>query len=221
MNRRTSIADEHSANTDVGSDPILIRSLVTPIGRLFLAARRNRLVRLELPGQDPLARLTLWLELHVRHARLVDSDCPALGKAAKQIEEYFTAGRTEFALPLDLLGTAFQCSVWAAVRTIPFGTTRSYADVAAHAGRPHAIRAVGAAQAANPLPIIVPCHRVIGSDGRLTGYGGGLATKRWLLDHEAALSPRIRSAQTVGAAPHGSAAGRTGSGISPQTRPPR
>ena len=130
MNRWNSIADENSADTDAGSDPILIRSLATPIGRLYLAARRNRLIRIELPGQDPLARLTLWLGLHVRHARPIDSDCPALGKAARQIEEYFTAGRTEFTLPLELLGTAFQRSVWAAVRAIPFGATRSYADVA-------------------------------------------------------------------------------------------
>lgn len=218
MNRRNSITDENSADTDAGSDPILIRSLATPIGRLLLAARRNRLIRVELPGQDPQARLTLWLELHLRRARLVDSDCPALGKAAKQIEEYFTAGRTEFTLPLDILGTAFQRTVWAVVRTIPFGATRSYGNVAAQAGRPNAVRAVGAAQAANPLPIIVPCHRVIGSDGRLTGYGGGLATKRWLLDHEAAQSPRIRSSPTT---LHGTAAGHAGVRVSPQTRPGR
>jgi methylated-DNA-[protein]-cysteine S-methyltransferase len=91
----------------------------------------------------------------------------------------------EFDLPLDMRGTDFQRNVWEALLTIPYGETRSYGEIAKQIGRPDRARAVGAANGSNPVSIIVPCHRVIGSDGSLTGYGGGLPRKRWLLDHEA------------------------------------
>lgn len=116
---------------------------------------------------------------------------PVLAEAWRQLSEYLAGDRTAFDLPLRPRGTAFQERVWAALAAIPFGETRSYREVARHVGRPDAVRAVGAANGRNPLPIVIPCHRVIGADGSLTGYGGGIARKTWLLRHErAALAAR-------------------------------
>jgi len=134
--------------------------------------------------------MNVWLALHFPLAPKRSGVCPILKKAATQIESYFTAGFTDFSLPLELWGTPFQTTVWKAVAKIPAGETRSYADIAASIGRPRAVRAVGAAQAANPLPILIPCHRVIGADGTLMGYAGGLDVKQWLLEHEATRSER-------------------------------
>lgn len=103
----------------------------------------------------------------------------------QQLAEYFAGQRTRFELPLAARGTAFQQQVWRRLCDIPFGVTASYADIAARLDNPRAVRAVGAANGRNPLAIVVPCHRVIGRDGSLTGYAGGLARKRWLLAHEA------------------------------------
>jgi methylated-DNA-[protein]-cysteine S-methyltransferase len=105
--------------------------------------------------------------------------------AVEQLEQYFAGERVEFDLALDMHGTQFQRDVWDALLTIPYGETRSYGEIAKQIGRPDRARAVGSANGSNPVSIIVPCHRVIGSDGSLTGYGGGLPRKRWLLDHEA------------------------------------
>ena len=134
--------------------------------------------------------MNVWLALHFPLAPKRSGVSPILKKSATQIESYFTGGFTDFSVPLELWGTPFQTTVWKAVAKIPAGETRSYADVASAIGRPRAMRAVGAAQAANPLPILIPCHRVIGTDGRLTGYAGGLEVKQWLLDHEAVRSER-------------------------------
>jgi len=109
-----------------------------------------------------------------------------LEAAVEQLAEYFAGARTAFELPLRLAGTAFQRQAWQALCAIPFGQTRSYAEQARAVGRPTATRAIGAANGRNPIAIIVPCHRVIGSDGSLTGYAGGEPVKRWLLDHEGA-----------------------------------
>ena len=106
--------------------------------------------------------------------------------ARQQLIEYFAGERKDFDLPLRLNGTEFQLSVLQALQKIPYGETTSYSDIAERIGRPKAMRAVGAANGRNPIPIIVPCHRVIGSDGTLTGYGGGLHRKQWLLQHERA-----------------------------------
>jgi methylated-DNA-[protein]-cysteine S-methyltransferase len=103
----------------------------------------------------------------------------------KQLDEYFDGRRRRFDLVLDLAGTPFQQRVWSALRAIPYGTTRSYTEVGQAIDRPDRVRAVGAAVGRTPIPIIVPCHRVVGADGSLTGYGGGLHRKRALLDHEA------------------------------------
>jgi len=115
---------------------------------------------------------------------LPDSAPPALKEAWRQLDEYFKGLRTAFSVPLDLRGTEFQKRVWAELRRIPFGETRSYGWIARACGRPGAARAVGGANNKNPVVIFVPCHRVVGADGSLTGFGGGLWRKRWLLEHE-------------------------------------
>lgn len=104
--------------------------------------------------------------------------------ARKQLDSYFAGRRTGFDLPLKPTGTAFQTRVWAALTKIPYGETKSYGAIAAGIGSPKAVRAVGAANGRNPIPIIIPCHRVIGADGTLTGFGGGMERKAWLLDLE-------------------------------------
>jgi methylated-DNA-[protein]-cysteine S-methyltransferase len=108
-------------------------------------------------------------------------------EAIRQLAEYFEGTRKDFDLPLGFTGTEFQKQVWTELTAIPFGQTVSYGDLARSIGKPSAVRAVGAANGDNPIPIIVPCHRVIGSDGGLTGYGGGLERKEWLLKHEGGL----------------------------------
>lgn len=134
---------------------------------------------------------------HVTHLRLPNADAPATrdgadpadtalaGLAAAQLREYLDGNRTVFDLPLDPGGTDFQREVWFALNDIAYGTTASYRDLAAAVGRPDAVRAVGAANGANPIAVFLPCHRVIGADGSLTGYGGGLDLKRSLLALEA------------------------------------
>ncbi len=101
-----------------------------------------------------------------------------------QLEEYFAGSRTEFELPLDPIGTSFQLAAWQVLRTIPYGSTMSYGEQARSLGDPNKARAVGAANGRNPISIIVPCHRVVGSNGSLTGFAGGIDSKAWLLDHE-------------------------------------
>ena len=150
----------------------------SPIGRLFLAAEDEGLRAVEFPeNRHPVKREANWHEaLH-----------PVLDAAAGQLNEYFAGQRQTFDLPLAPRGTDFQLAVWQALRSIPFGQTWSYAQLAAKIGKTSAMRAVGAANGRNPLPIIVPCHRVIGADGSLTGFGGGLPTKALLLRLEGAL----------------------------------
>lgn len=116
---------------------------------------------------------------------LYDRRNPILAEAIRQIQSYFAGERTDFELPLEPEGTSFQKRVWQALRRIPYGQTRSYAEIAREIGSPKGFRAVGAANGRNPLPVIVPCHRVIGADGSLTGFGGGLPVKRILLEMEA------------------------------------
>jgi methylated-DNA-[protein]-cysteine S-methyltransferase len=115
----------------------------------------------------------------------LDPHHPVLVETERQLGEYFAGARTQFELPLELRGSEFQNKVWRALREIPFGQTRSYFDLAKTIGSPKACRAVGAANGKNPLPIVIPCHRVIGADGTLTGFGGGLQTKATLLALEA------------------------------------
>ncbi len=118
-----------------------------------------------------------------------DGDSAVLAEAARQLREYFAGDRTAFTIPLDLVGTPFQLDAWRHLAEIPYGETVSYAEQARRVGRPRAVRAIGAANGSNPVPIVLPCHRVIGSDGSLTGFGGGLHVKRALLEHEAGVKP--------------------------------
>jgi methylated-DNA-[protein]-cysteine S-methyltransferase len=116
---------------------------------------------------------------------VAEASTQSLAEASAQLTAYFDGARRNFELSLVLAGSPFFVRVWEAVRAIPFGETRAYGELAAAIGHPGAARAVGLANGRNPLPIIIPCHRLIGADGSLTGYGGGLPRKRWLLEHEA------------------------------------
>lgn len=152
-----------------------LHTYVSPIGPLVLSAQSDQLVGLHLPGSDDPP------------PDGVVKKTPILARTAKQLAEYFAGKRTSFDLQLAPEGTAFQRRVWDALLEIPFGATRSYGDIAQRIGRPAASRAVGAANGRNPIAIIIPCHRVIGSTGALTGFGGGLPAKTFLLTHEHAL----------------------------------
>ena len=120
----------------------------------------------------------------VESRRQKAESCPFLDRAAKQIAEYFEGKRRVFDVPISYQGTNFQERVWGRLLRVPFGKTASYQDIARGVGNPLAVRAVGAANGKNPISLIVPCHRIIGSNGRLVGYGGGLWRKEWLLKHE-------------------------------------
>ena len=151
----------------------------SPIGELLLTASDSALTAVWFPGSGD-----------VTAAPANDGRGPAnavLTRACEQLAEYFAGRRTTFAVPLEPAGTPFQRRVWDALLAIPYGTTLSYSDLARRLGDVRATRAVGAANGRNPIPIIVPCHRVVGADGSLTGFGGGLDRKRWLLEHEGAL----------------------------------
>ena len=145
----------------------------SPIGDLLLVASEEGLVRVEFAGA------------------VAPDDAPRddkrLAPVLRQLAEYFAGDRTDFDIKLAPRGTPFQLDVWRTLQRIPYGETRSYADIARSIGRPTATRAVGAANGANPIPIIIPCHRVIGSNGSLTGFGGGMGVKRRLLDLESGL----------------------------------
>ena len=150
----------------------------SPIGRLILMASDDGLTRILFANQS-LADL----DLDDEDVPVVDDD-PVMLAAAQQLDEYFARDRTTFDLPLHLEGTEFQRRAWLALANIPYGQTTSYATQAAAIGKPGAFRAVGSANGANPIPIVLPCHRVVGSDGSLTGFGGGVEIKQRLLDLE-------------------------------------
>ena len=158
-------------------------SMTSPLGTLRLFARADELVGVYLPemeGGGPAPPRGTDQLAPAAESRA----CAVLALAAAQLAEYFAGARRVFELPLGPRGTGFQERVWHALRAIPYGETRSYGELARAIGRPAASRAVGAANAKNPISIIVPCHRVIAANGELTGYAGGMAAKRWLLDHE-------------------------------------
>ena len=147
--------------------------------QLYLAATDIGLCCITLPNES-LDTLRQWVHIHIPGAWIIE-DASKLGQYQEQLVEYLRGERTTFTLPLDLRGTAFQVSVWEALTRIPYGETRSYSELAMIVKRPKAVRAVGAANGANPIPIMVPCHRVIGKDGTLHGFRGGLAVKVELL----------------------------------------
>ncbi|MFT7475694.1 MAG: methylated-DNA-[protein]-cysteine S-methyltransferase, partial [Verrucomicrobiales bacterium] len=155
---------------------LLSKTIESPVGELMLV------------GSNAGLRAVLWPS--ERDGRVVfaedveEGDHPILDAAATQLREYISGGREDFDVPLDLVGTDFQKDVWARLAQIPYGQTSSYGELADELNKPGAARAVGAATGRNPVSIIIPCHRLVGSSGKLTGFAGGLDTKRWLLDHE-------------------------------------
>jgi len=163
-------------------EPYAVSQVRSPLGKLRLAATSRGLLRIAFPRQSGTGfggAITRQLSDPQRVDWL-----PTLDKAAWELDEYFRGQRRDFGVALDVRGTPFQKRVWEALRDIPFGETRSYSDLANRVGGARAQRAVGAASGANPLPIVVPCHRLIRSDGHLGGFAGGLEAKRRLLAHE-------------------------------------
>jgi methylated-DNA-[protein]-cysteine S-methyltransferase len=157
------------------------RTVDSPVGPLTLAGKDGRLMHLRMIDQTYEPSRSGW-----------ERDNTAFSEAVEQLDAYFAGERREFDLELDLVGTDFQRRVWKALLTIPYGQTRSYGQIAEQIGSPGASRAVGLANGHNPIGIIVPCHRVIGANGSLTGYGGGLDRKRALLELE-----RVRDAESA------------------------
>ena len=165
-----------------GGVRLFVGRMASPLGVLLLV--HDEVGRLRaLDFHDFEARMHLLLRRHYGSPALTDG--PVQAAIAAALTGYFEGDHAALAdIPTETAGTAFQRSVWGALRAIPPGETRSYGALAAQLGRPGAARAVGLANGANPIAIVVPCHRVIGADGALTGFGGGLHRKRWLLDHE-------------------------------------
>lgn len=163
----------------------------SPVGPLFLAASDRGLVALEfdarLPGQQTIRPNPRDLRAESKSVRFEHSESE-LRMYIREVEEYFARRRRTFDFPLDLRGTEFQLACWRALLAIPYGETRTYGDIARAVSRPQGFRAVGMANNRNPIAIVVPCHRVIASDGTLCGYGGGLDVKRQLLELEGALT---------------------------------
>lgn len=158
---------------------IAYRHIGSPVGPLLLAASDAALVAIEFrENRHPVRRVGDWRE----------GDNAVLRETQDQLGEYFDGARRTFELPLAPRGTPFQQSVWSMLAGIPHGATWSYGELARRIGKPPAVRAVGAANGRNPLPIVLPCHRVVGADGSLTGFGGGLPTKAFLLRLEGALA---------------------------------
>ncbi len=159
--------------------PTAFSRLASPIGELLLTASETALTGVYFENSSYVPPLHI-VERGTRGEAV-------LLRAQGQLTEYFAGTRTTFDLALDAEGTAFEHRVWDLLRTIPYGTTTSYSALARRLGDVKATRAVGAANGKNPIPIIVPCHRVVGARGELTGFGGGIERKRWLLEHEGAL----------------------------------
>jgi methylated-DNA-[protein]-cysteine S-methyltransferase len=166
---------------------IRVQTFDSPLGPLTIAERAGRICMLHFGPDDSHVDATFdrWYPGEPRARQPL----PEIGRI---LDRYF-GGETAAidAVSVELNGTPFQKSVWTALRRIPCGTTISYAELARRIGAPAAVRAVGTANGANPVAVIVPCHRVIGADGSLTGYGGGLERKQWLLDHEGVTAPRL------------------------------
>lgn len=163
-------ASRSVAPAGLRTEPHGIVTVESPLGRLALVGRDGAVTNLRF-GAGGAARV---------------GACTLLQAAAEQLTAYFAGERRDFELPLRPEGTPFQLRVWSALAATPFGVTTTYAELAAAVGDPRAARAVGRALAANPIPILLPCHRVVGADGDLTGYGGGFWRKEWLLRHEGA-----------------------------------
>ena len=151
-------------------------------GTAYAASTDRGLCRLSVPSESR-EHFLVWLRDHFTPERIQPDPRPNVD-VVQQVDEYLRGERSRFELNLDLIGTEFQRAVWDAVLKIPYGQTTTYAALADELGMPRAYQAVGAAIGQNPVLVVVPCHRVVGTDGNLTGYAGGIGTKRWLLQHE-------------------------------------
>ena len=180
----TSTASTSTSSTSSGAATLFASVAGSPVGQLTVVASDAGLRAILWPDDDP-ARVRM-------SATTADPSHPVIAAAVEQLAEYFAGERTQFDVPLDAVGTDFQRSAWAALRAIPYGTTVSYAEQAERMGDRRKARAVGAANGRNPISIIVPCHRVIGANGTLTGFAGGTETKAWLLAHERSVTPGVR-----------------------------
>ncbi|MFC4075861.1 methylated-DNA--[protein]-cysteine S-methyltransferase [Salinithrix halophila] len=176
-----------------GSRVIAWSEMESPIGPILLALTNKGLCRLDfIKGEQAYITMKLWAKEWIGPVRSERNDT-ALAPYVRQLQEYFEGKRRRFDISVDLYGTSFQKLVWQQLQAIPYGELRSYKDVATAMGAPKAVRAVGGANNKNPVSIIVPCHRVIGSNGSLVGYGGGLAIKEYLLDLEGAAPYRAQA----------------------------
>ncbi len=173
---------------------IYYTEMETPIGVIGLAATNKGLCWISFDtGEGSIMSLKRWGKTWLLCEHVIKEETPLLKDAVKQFQEYFKGERNEFDLPLDMYGTSFQKMVWEQLLRIPYGQVRSYKDVALALGAGKAVRAVGGANNRNPLSIIVPCHRVCGSNGALVGYGGGLNIKEYLLNLEASVIEKRES----------------------------
>jgi len=162
---------------------LLRRTFDTPVGPMMALASDEALCALEFSKPGRMTRLDARLGRFFAPFEIEDGTNAVIARTVEWLDRYFAGERPEDP-PLDMRGAAFELKVWAALRQVPFGQTVSYGEIARKVGAPDASRAVGMANGANPIAIIVPCHRVIGSNGKLTGYGGGLDKKKWLIAHE-------------------------------------
>lgn len=162
---------------------VFLDRILTPLGPMVAVATEKGLCLLEFGDNETIDRRLEKLSRHL-DARIAPGSHPALEQLHDEMARYFARELRDFTVPLDMLGTPFQRSVWQALREVPYGQTRSYGEQARMIGKPAAVRAVGSANGTNRISIIVPCHRVVGADGKLTGYGGGLWRKKALLAHE-------------------------------------
>ncbi|WP_322783875.1 bifunctional transcriptional activator/DNA repair enzyme AdaA [Marinomonas pontica] len=179
----------HSPTLHLENAVILIDRLTTPIGPMFVCATDEGICLLEFVDRRMLETEFEDLQRRLK-APIMAGENAHITQLKQELEEYFLGSRTEFSVPLHTPGTDFQNGVWQMLGTIPYGETASYQEQATRLNNPKAVRAVARANGMNRVAIVIPCHRVIGKDGSLTGYAGGLERKRWLLDHEKSHAPK-------------------------------
>ncbi len=181
--KNTQIMSKKKEDKTESKSTVLISRLTTPLGAMFVCATENGVCLLEFADRKMLE--TEFADIQKRlNAVILTGENKHITQAKKELEEYFEGTRTIFEVKLEPIGTDFQKTVWEGLHQIGYGKTRSYQEQSEHLGNPKAIRAVASANGMNKISIIIPCHRVIGKDGKLTGYGGGLERKKWLLLHE-------------------------------------
>lgn len=169
---------------------IFIRHYNSPVGEMIIGSFDNKLCLCDWASKKRMA-VTLPRLTRALNARIAEDETFVIRRALNQLNQYFVGERTSFDLPVYIIGTTFQCRVWDTLNEIPYGETASYSDIAGKIGQPGAVRAIASAIASNSISIIVPCHRVIGKNGSLTGYAGGLEAKRKLLYLEKSVSSHI------------------------------